>query len=161
MRLQAVLSFEAVRSAKPNESEPDGRGRGVAPSLGPLEARVMRLLWVRGSGTVPELVEAVRGGGHPAAYTTVLTVVSRLYERGLLEREAEGRTHRYRPAVSETDLVERASASAVADILARYGSVAMRQFAIRLADLDPETRRQLMELAEARDTDKQAEEPEA
>ncbi|NJD28776.1 MAG: BlaI/MecI/CopY family transcriptional regulator [Chloroflexi bacterium] len=120
----------------------------------------MRLLWALGSATVPELVEAVRRDGHPAAYTTVLTVASRLHDRGLLRRVAEGRTHRYRPALSETDLVERDSASAVAEVLARYGSVAMRQFAIRLADLDPETRRQLIDLADATDAGPPLEESE-
>jgi len=109
----------------------------------------MQTLWARGSATVPEIVAAVRKDGRDPAYTTVLTVVSRLHQRGLLDRAAERRTHRYRPIVSEAALVEQRSGEAVAAVLARFGSVALRQFAIRLGDLDPETRRALVDLAES------------
>lgn len=109
----------------------------------------MRLLWAAGAATVPEIVELVRRDGHKVAYTTVLTVVSRLHRRGLLARSAEGRTHRYRPILSQDELIERSSAAAVNDVLARFGPAAMRQFAIHLAGLAPEARRQLVELAES------------
>lgn len=118
---------------------------GVA--LGPLEARILEILWRRSSATVPQIVTAVHQSGHPVAYTTVLTVVSRLHARGLLTREPEGRSHRYRPALSEAELLSRASDAAVAGVLDRYGQTALRQFALRLADLDPETRQELIDLA--------------
>lgn len=117
--------------------------------LGPLEARILAILWQRSSATVPEIVGAVRDGGHAVAYTTVLTVVSRLHRRGLLERNPEGRGHRYRPAVSEAELVARASETAVAGVVDRFGETALRQFALRLADLDPRARQELIDLAGA------------
>jgi predicted transcriptional regulator len=129
---------------------PDAADRvAAAGALGPLEARLMATLWTRGSATVPELVEAIRAGGHRAAYTTILTVVSRLHARHLLEREAEGRSHRYRPTLTEAELLERSSGAAVAAVLERFGPVALRQFAVQLGDLDPAMRRQLVELAGA------------
>lgn len=117
--------------------------------LGPLEAQVLATFWRRSSATVPEMVAAVRADGHLVAYTTVQTVVSRLHRRGLLDRVPEGRSHRYRPAISETEFLARASDAAVAGVLERFGSTALRQFALRIADLDPAVRQELIDVANA------------
>ncbi|HWK31526.1 MAG TPA: BlaI/MecI/CopY family transcriptional regulator, partial [Terriglobales bacterium] len=63
-------------------------------SLGPLEQELLRVLWRRGDATVRELTDdrAVDG-----AYTTLMTTLDRLYKKGILAREAEGRAFRYRP----------------------------------------------------------------
>lgn len=60
----------------------------------------MRALWQLGRGSV----EDVRGALHnPGAYTTVQTVLNRLAERGLLERERVGNSIHYSPRLSEAD----------------------------------------------------------
>ncbi len=60
--------------------------------LGPLEQQVLHELWSRGSATVRELLESEN---MTLAYTTVMTTMDRLYKKGLLNREAEGRAYRY------------------------------------------------------------------
>ena len=65
------------------------------------ELEVMEVLWERGSATVAEVREALED---EMAYTTVLTVLRRLEEKGFVGHDEEGRAHRYRP------LVERAQA---------------------------------------------------
>ena len=65
------------------------------------ELEVMEVLWERGSATVAEVREALED---EMAYTTVLTVLRRLEEKGFVAHDEEGRAHRYRP------LVERAQA---------------------------------------------------
>jgi predicted transcriptional regulator len=67
-----------------------------APSLGDRELDVMAVLWDRGSGTVAEVRDALPD---ELAYTTVLTILRNLEEKGFLRREAEGRGHRYFPHV--------------------------------------------------------------
>lgn len=57
---------------------------------------VMNVLWDRGSGTVSEVREALED---ELAYTTVLTVLQTLEEKGHVSRQKEGRAHRYRPEV--------------------------------------------------------------
>jgi predicted transcriptional regulator len=62
------------------------------------ELDVMAVLWERGSGTVAE----VRDGMHDElAYTTVLTVLRTLEEKGFVSHVAEGKAYRYVPAVSQ------------------------------------------------------------
>lgn len=67
-------------------------------ALGDRELDVMAVLWELGSGTVAEVRERL-----PAelAYTTVLTILRNLEEKGFVAHEPEGRAHRYRPRVGE------------------------------------------------------------
>jgi BlaI family penicillinase repressor len=67
-------------------------------SLGDRELDVMGVLWEIGSGTVAEVREQL-----PAdlAYTTVLTILRNLEEKGFVTHETEGRAHRYLPCVAQ------------------------------------------------------------
>jgi predicted transcriptional regulator len=67
--------------------------------LGDRELDVMAALWELGSGTVTEVRAALPDA---LAYTTVLTILRNLEEKGYLRRESEGRAHRYFPCVGRT-----------------------------------------------------------
>ncbi len=111
----------------------------------------MRAVWARGEATVGSVVEDLNAErSQPLAYTTVMTILVRLSERGLLKRDKRGRQFVYRPAADESALIETLSGRAVDELLARFGSTAMRQFADRLADADPDLRAQIIELASRR-----------
>ncbi len=71
--------------------------------LGDLETEVMAVLWERGKATVQEVREALQSR-RPLAYTTVMTVMSRLAKKGLLNRWKEGRAYVYSPATSQEKL---------------------------------------------------------
>lgn len=77
-------------------------------SLGPLEQELLRVLWRRGDATVRELTD---DGAVEGAYTTLMTTLDRLYKKGVLAREPEGRAFRYRPLFTE----EQFKQGAVAD----------------------------------------------
>jgi BlaI family penicillinase repressor len=68
--------------------------RASSSQLGPLEERMLEVLWKRGDGTVRELVD---DGCQDLAYTTVMTTLDRLFKKSLLSREPEGRAFRYQP----------------------------------------------------------------
>jgi predicted transcriptional regulator len=61
------------------------------------ELDVMAVLWRNGSGTVTEVRDALDDS---FAYTTVLTVLRTLEDKGFITHIAEGRAHRYLPAVT-------------------------------------------------------------
>jgi len=61
------------------------------------ELDVMAVLWERGPSTVAEVRDRL---SDRLAYTTVLTVLRTLEAKRRVTHEAEGRTHRYRPAVA-------------------------------------------------------------
>jgi predicted transcriptional regulator len=60
------------------------------------ELDIMSVLWEKGSGTVAEVREEITD---PLAYTTVLTMLRILEEKGYVTHVEEGRAHRYSPAV--------------------------------------------------------------
>lgn len=116
--------------------------------FGSLTGAALRLLWHEGELSVAEAAEQLRGGrNQPLAYTTVLTIFGRLHDKGLLERRKVGRHYRYRPRMTLDEAMEQFTGRAVDQLLARYGTLALREFAERVADLDPRLRGELIELA--------------
>lgn len=118
--------------------------------LGPLGGAIARIVFEHGEATVADVVDALAAKGRRPAYTTVMTVMSRLSERGVLRRAKAGRQYVYRPAADEAVLLDAMSERAVDDLIGRYGSAALRQFALRLKDVDPDLRAQLIKLASRR-----------
>jgi predicted transcriptional regulator len=89
----------------------------------PRELDVMSVLWRMGSATVSEVREALE---EELAYTTVLSALQVLEEKGFVEHEPEGRAYRYRPLVEP----ELAGGSALARIRdAVFQGSAERMFA--------------------------------
>lgn len=66
----------------------------------PRELDVMSVLWERGPSTVAEVRKAL---ADELAYTTVLTVLRILEEKGHVTHTPEGRSHRYRPLVERVE----------------------------------------------------------
>lgn len=67
------------------------------PRLGELEARVMEVVWESGGWlTTREVLEAL-SGERKLAYTTVMTILVKLWKKGLLERRKDGRAYAYHP----------------------------------------------------------------
>lgn len=114
----------------------------VARYLGELQAEVMEVFWRRGDATVREVLEELNER-HDLAYTTVLTLVSRLWSRGLLAREPEGRGFRYRPAKTREEFLAELSDELIDRLIADFGDVAVARLGARLDDLDPKRRRRL------------------
>lgn len=122
---------------------------GFEAVLGPLAAAIVREVTARGEASVSDIVEELRRTQRREhAYTTIMTVMTRLSEKGVLTRERRGRQYVYRPTGPEAELVDRLSGLAVDRVVERYGTAALRHFAVKLADLDPETRRRLAALAD-------------
>ena len=77
------------------------------------EHRIMEVIWARGSATVAEVVEALKGKD---AYTTILTLMRILKVKGYLSSRKEGRAFVFVPRV-DRDTVAR---KAVHQLLAKF-----------------------------------------
>ena len=72
---------------------------------GELEHEVLAALW---ASEVPMTPDAVRTAvSAELAYTTVQTILVRLYEKGVVTREAHGRGYWYAPLLDEADIAAR------------------------------------------------------
>ncbi|HEX3913585.1 MAG TPA: BlaI/MecI/CopY family transcriptional regulator [Steroidobacteraceae bacterium] len=85
--------------------------------LGPLEKRVLELLW---SYRRAVTVRHVRLKFPHLAYTTLMTTLDRLYRKGVLLRRRHGRAFVYEPRCSQDVLLSEIVSSHVADLLAAH-----------------------------------------
>lgn len=68
----------------------------MAHTLTDREADLMEVLWDRGASTVAEVHARLNAD---LAYTTVLTLLRTMENKGIVRRSKEGRAHRYVPAI--------------------------------------------------------------
>ncbi len=86
----------------------DRRGKeGIALHLHELEATIMDVVWAKrlarfSVGDVLSELEKVR----EIAYTTVMTTLVRLHDKGVLERERDGKRYLYTPKLSREQFLE-------------------------------------------------------
>lgn len=77
------------------------------------EHRIMEVIWARGSATVAEVVEALNGKD---AYTTILTLMRILKDKGYLATRKEGRAFVFEPRVDR----DTAARKAVHQLLSKF-----------------------------------------
>jgi predicted transcriptional regulator len=123
----------------------------VPPPLHELESEVMEQLWRSGEASVRSVMEALNERERKArAYTTFMTIMQRLHQKGLLSRRREGKSDLYTPAYERDEYVRLRSRAQVEELVTRYGDVALSHFAEQMASLDPARRRALQRLARKR-----------
>jgi predicted transcriptional regulator len=82
--------------------------------LGPLETKLLELLWTRGhAATVRDVQIALP----ELAYTTVMTTLDRLYRKGLLIRHKDERAFVYRPRCTRDELLGELVSQHLTDLL--------------------------------------------
>lgn len=110
------------------------------------ELDVMAILWERGSGTVAEVRERLPDD---LAYTTVLTILRTLEEKGYVDHEQEGKAYRYHPLVAR----ELAGRSALRRLVRKMFAGSPEALLTRLVadrELDEEELRRMRALLEER-----------
>jgi predicted transcriptional regulator len=134
-----------------SEMEHAAPHRGTGPrhsilDLAPLELECLSALWPMGEGTVRDIhreLSAVR----PRAYTTVLTIMDRLAQKGIVTRRKVGRAFRYQANLSADEARVKAvekivagffdgSADALAAHLAARGSALVADSMVKSTPVD-------------------------
>ena len=96
--------------------------------LAPLELDCMTALWLLGEGTVREIRETL-APRRPRAYTTIMTIMDRLAQKGIVERQRTGRAWKYRANLSKED----ARAHAVAQVVENFFGGSMEELLAQMA----------------------------
>lgn len=119
------------------------------PPLHELESEVMEEVWARREATVRDVQESLNARNEKArAYTTLLTVMTRLDGKGLLVRRRAGRLDVYAPAMSREAYLEARAAAEVSALVEDFGDLALAHFARHVDRLDPERLERLRRLAD-------------
>jgi predicted transcriptional regulator len=92
------------------------------------ELRLMEVLWRKERATVADVVGGL--APPPLTYSTVLTTLRTLEQKGHVTHEEEGRAFVYRPSIQRTD----AAKSAIRHVLDRFFGSSPGALAVTLLD---------------------------
>jgi BlaI family transcriptional regulator, penicillinase repressor len=118
------------------------RPKEEQPTAGELE--VLKVLWDRGPSTVRDVMD-VLNESRPRAYTSVMSLLNVMTDKGLLIREPQGRAFVYRPRTERGKTLKRM----VGDLLGRAFEGQASQLVAHLLDQSKPTSEELNEIRRA------------
>lgn len=124
---------------------------GLKATLYDLEADVMDVVWSRGwpAFAVSDVHEAL-SARREIAYTTVMTTVARLHEKGLLDRERDGRRYLYRPRMDQAAFQAELARDTLSALEGGQGEAAMALLIEQVSGAEADTLDRLEALIRAR-----------
>ncbi len=120
-------------------------------SLGPLEKQILEIVWDQGEATVQDVRRARALKEKNLAYTTVMTILKRLTDKGVLDRHKEGRAYVYEPRRTKQSFLRNLVKQTIDNLVDRYGDPALAAFLEEADDISDKDRKRL--LKQLRDQD--------
>lgn len=114
--------------------------------LGELETKVMETIWEKGKPISVSDVIRVLSKKRMIAYTTVMTIMTRLTEKGLLKRTSTGRAYVYKPVFSKDTFLTRVSRQIIKNLVSSFGYRAIAHFAEELENIPEEKKQKLLHI---------------
>ncbi len=111
------------------------QGKRTVPGLGSLETVIMEALWKTQEASVRDVLVAI-GNGY--AYTTVMTVMQRLHEKGVLQRRLKDGAYLYQPVAPREQYAKETVQKTLDQLVDGFGDVALAQFLDTLDEVSPE-----------------------
>lgn len=113
-------------------------------TLGPLEQKILSEVWRQKTATVRSVLESLRAE-KDIAYTTVMTIMTRLTEKKILQRRKEGKGYLYSPMKSKKNFLQNMIRNTVHSLVDRYGEEAMVAFLKETQTLSQKDRNDALE----------------
>jgi predicted transcriptional regulator len=117
------------------------------PTLNPQELAIMKVVWRLGTATVRDVYEALREE-RTVAYTTVMTMMRILEDKGYLKKSLQDRAHVYQPTKARQQVV----GAMVKDFVDRVFDGASESLLVHLAKDNRLTPKQRQALEKMLDT---------
>lgn len=118
-----------IRNFKFNE-------RGLNRFFGSLEAKIMNCLWDGSEMSIKDVQHHLEKE-KAINFNTVMTVMKRLVEKGVIQKRLEGRTSLYSPVLSREDFLETQSKDLTHELIEEFGSVVISHMLDALEEVDP------------------------
>lgn len=114
--------------------------------LGPLERAVLKIIWSKQRASVQEVLgELNKTAEHKAlAYTTVMTILTRLVDKKVLSREKEGRCFYYFPKQRKPEFVRGLVKKTMRSMISRFGDEAITAFVAEAQTLSSSQRAKIV-----------------
>jgi predicted transcriptional regulator len=127
------------------------RKHSLADVLGPLEAEIMDVVWDRGEVTVRDVHEEL-SSTRSLAYTTVMTTLGRLADKGLVRRIEAQPAHHYKALVSREQYARSTVKSVVDWLVNHFPDPAVAYFIDRVEEEDDRVIERLRDAIDQRRT---------
>jgi BlaI family transcriptional regulator, penicillinase repressor len=125
------------------------RKHSLSEVLGPLEADIMEVVWDQGEVTVRD-VHRTLNNDREIAYTTVMTTLGRLADKGMLQRVEEQPAHRFSALLTREQYASSTVKSVVDWLVNHFPDPAVSYFIDRVEKEDEEVIDRLREAIEQR-----------
>ncbi len=122
---------------------------GLSKVLGELESQVMDVVWKGGEIKGREVYEEIKKT-RDIALTTVLTVLERLTEKGLVEKVKESATYTFKPTCTKDEFAGSVSRQVLRGVMELWSGSAVASFVDILAEKDPDELERLSRLVDER-----------
>ena len=119
-------------------------------SLGELEKQIMEVIWDCGECSVRDVLSKINRK-RKRAYTTVATILQRLYLKGLLQRKETGKTYYYTPKISKKSYSKNFAKTFISKFIGSFGDLAIASFAESIETLPRKKRDYFLKLLENHD----------
>lgn len=116
-------------------------------AISELEQQVMEVVWQHPQSSVRDIMNRLTDH-KPLAYTTVMTLVQRLYDKGLLIRYEQGKAFVYSAKMSKSTYCKSLAGNFLKNLIGHFGDVGIASFASSIDTLSDTKRDQLLHLLE-------------
>lgn len=116
-----------------------------AKHLGELEQQVMNIVWKYKGCSIRNIVSNIQKK-RKIAYTTVATILQRLYEKELVDRKQEKHGYWYFAKISKESYIKNLASSFLRKMTHSFGDLAITSFAETLDSLPNKKKKYLLEL---------------
>jgi predicted transcriptional regulator len=108
---------------------------GLNRFFGPLEAKIMDVLWKGSEMSIKEVQQQLEKD-KPTNFNTVMTVMNRLVDKEILEKRVEGRMSRFKPVKTKKEFIEEQSKKLTENLLDEFGGLVVNHMLDSLNDVD-------------------------
>jgi BlaI family penicillinase repressor len=117
------------------------------------EIEVMDILWELKRSSVRDIAERIKSE-QKLAYTTVATLLQRLYDKGFVARVEEGIGYMYTPKLSKEVYTKNMASSFLTRFIGSFGDIGIASFAESIEKLPEEKRAYFLKLLDEYDKNK-------
>lgn len=111
--------------------------KGLNRFFGPLESKIMEILWSHSECSIRD-VQKMLDQERNLNFNTIMTVMNRLLEKGVLTKRLDGRTSLFRPVHSKEDFMDIQSKEITHELMEDFGPLVVNHMIDALDEADPD-----------------------
>lgn len=118
--------------------------------LGELEKEVMEVVWKSKYPLSVRYVRDIIGKRRQVAYTTIMTIMKRLTDKGVLIRKLKGSSYLYQPKLNRDQFTAKAAHRIFTTAVLNLGEEVASYFIKEIKKLNPKKRRELLKILDGK-----------